>query len=351
MDKVAAMSTEADKDSTSDRGPAPQCVSVVVPCFRSAATLATLCEQVSEALESAVDEFEIVLVDDGSRDDTWPTIRALAKSNESVRGLTLLRNFGQHNALLAGLRAARYAVIVTMDDDLQHPAEQIPRLLARLDDDTDLVYGSPVVERQSLLRNLASTSSKRLMRFALGDEVHPRASAFRAFRRDLVQASEFVADPTISIDVLLGWGTARIAAIDIEHRQRHQGVSGYSWRSLTRHALTMVTGYSIRPLRFAGLLGLIIASLGFAALGYVLVTYVSGATDVQGFTFLAAAITLFSGVQLLSLGVIGEYLGRVHFRTLGKPVYVIREATFSSASSDHQGNVRYATRCDENETS
>jgi glycosyltransferase involved in cell wall biosynthesis len=321
------MTTDVDGASTSHVPTEPPNVSVVVPCYRSAATLGTLCDAVAAVLGPIVDEFEIVLVDDGSRDDTWQTIRELADRHAFVHGLTMLRNFGQHNALLAGLRMARHPVIVTMDDDLQHPPDQIPRLLERLDDETDLVYGSPSVERQTHSRNLASRASKRLMRLALGNEVHPRASAFRAFRRDLVEASRFVADPAISIDVLLGWGTSRITAIDIEQQPRQHGASGYSWRSLTKHALTMITGYSIRPLRFAGLLGLLIATLGFGLLTYVLVTYALGATDVAGFTFLAAAITLFSGVQLLSLGVIGEYLGRVHFRTLGKPVYVVRATT------------------------
>src|SRR5205823_11646604 len=133
-------------------------------------------------------EYEIVLVDDGSRDDSWEAIRALTQDHASVHGIKLMRNYGQHNALLCGIRAAKYEVIVTMDDDLQHPPEEIPRLLARLEEGFDVVYGAPEAEQNGLMRALASRITRLALRTAVGSEVAKNVSAFRIFRTQLREA-------------------------------------------------------------------------------------------------------------------------------------------------------------------
>jgi len=303
-------------------------ISVIVPAYRSPGTLETLCRRLRDTVAPLTENFEVILIDDGSGDDTWPTIRRLAADNDWVVGLTLLRNYGQHNALLAGLRAATMPIIVTLDDDLQNPPEQVPLLLEALSDEFDLVYGRPRNEQQGIVRNAASRITKRAMAAALGPDVYPRSSAFRVFRRELVKASAAVHDPYISIDVLLSWATNRVTDVEVEFASRAQGNSGYTTRQLVRHAVNMITGYSVRPLRWMSMFGLLCAAIGFALLFYVILSFLLGDASVAGFTFLAAAITLFSGVQLLSLGILGEYVGRMHFRTMGKPPYAIREATF-----------------------
>lgn len=300
-------------------------LSVVIPAYRSPGTLEQLCIELEAEVEQLVDDFEVVIVDDGSGDDTWATIRGLADRFPWVRGLSLLRNYGQHNALLAGLRASRLPLVVTMDDDLQNPPSAVPVLLAALSEDLDLVYGRPRQEPQGPARNAASRITKRAMALALGSDVYPRSSAFRLFRRELITAADSVRDPNISIDVLLSWGTRRIADVEVDFAERTSGRSGYTVRKLVRHALNMITGYSTRPLRWLSLIGLACATLGFAMLVYILARYIFGDVDVAGFTFLAGAITLFSGVQLLSLGVLGEYIGRMHFRSMGRPPYIVRE--------------------------
>ena len=299
-------------------------ISVVIPAYRSPGTLDALCDEIDEHLGPLADQIEVILVDDGSGDGTWSTIERLARERPAVRGMTLLRNYGQHNALLAGLRAARLPIVVTIDDDLQNPPSEIPRLLEALTPDIDLVYGRAATERQSLPRNLASKWIKRSMATALGPDVYPRSTAFRAFRRELIQASDQVSDPYISIDVLLTWGTSRITDVVVDHQARAAGQSGYTLGRLVRHAMNMITGYSIRPLRWVSAVGMTAATLGFLLLVYVVGRRLLVGGSVQGFTFLAAAITLFSGVQLVSLGVIGEYIGRMHFRTMGRPPYSIR---------------------------
>ena len=300
---------------------------MVIPAYKSAATLPELVRELHRCVRPLVDQFEIVIVDDGSGDDTWATIEQLAADDSSVRGLQLLRNYGQHNALLAGIRDARQPLVLTMDDDLQHPPAEVATLLEALRPEVDLVYGRPAQERQSPMRNIASRFSKWAMATSLGPDVYPRSGAFRLFRRQLVAASSEVHDPSLSIDVLLSWATNRIVDVPVEHHDRTVGRSGYSLTRLLRHMANMVTGYSTRPLRLVSVFGVLTAFLGFALLLYVLVRFVVSGSDVAGFTFLAATVTLFSGVQLLSLGVLGEYLSRVHFRSMGKPVYVIREST------------------------
>jgi len=302
-------------------------LSIVVPAFRSPGTLRQLVDEVREHVAPLVETLEFVIVDDGSGDGTWASIQELAAEHSCVRGLTLLRNYGQHNALLAGIREARQPLVVTMDDDLQNRPDQVPRLLAALTDDIDLVYADPHELPHGVFRNIASRTAKRAMSVALGPDVHPKSGAFRLFRRVLVDAGTSVHDPFLSIDVLLSWATDRVAVVAVPFAQRQRGSSAYTLRRLVRHALNMVTGYSTRPLRWVSLFGIVCATFGFMLLAYVVVRYIVDPTNVAGFTFLAATVTFFSGVQLLSLGVIGEYIGRMHFRSMGRPTYVVRART------------------------
>ena len=159
------------------------------------------------------------------------------------------------------------------------------------------------------------------------------------FRKRLIYAASRVDDPFISIDVLLTWATTRIAVVDVEFASREEGTSGYTLTKLIRHALNMITGYSTRPLRLVSALGLCMAAFGFALLTYVVVRYLTAGSSVAGFTFLAAAVATFSGVQLLCLGILGEYLGQMHFRSMGRPTFVVRETTAAGANhieSDRQ---------------
>jgi len=302
-------------------------ISIVIPCYQTPGTFEQICDELLEHVGPLTYEIELVLVDDGSPDDTWERIVRVTETRNWVRGLRLSRNYGQHNALLAGLRDASHDVVITMDDDLQNPPAEIPRLIAALDEDIDLVYGTPAAEAHTLFRNLASVSTKRLMSRLLGPDVDAKTSAFRVFRRPLLNSSRLSSDPFISIDVLLSWATTRVSFIEVDFERRQAGTSGYTLTKLFRHALNMVTGYSVRPLRLVSGLGLIISIFGFFLLGFTLVRFIIEPSDVEGFTFLASSVALFSGVQLLSLGIFGEYLARVHFRSMGRPSYLVRDQT------------------------
>jgi undecaprenyl-phosphate 4-deoxy-4-formamido-L-arabinose transferase len=307
------------------RTPPPIGLSVVVPVYNSAGSLRVLVSGILGALGNEAPE--IVLVNDGSTDESWSVIRDLSQQNPAVRGLNLMRNYGQHNALLAGIRAARGQTIVTMDDDLQHPPGEIPRLLEPLDRGYDVVYGTARRLPHSLLRNAASWITKLVLQKAMGAETARKVSAFRAFHTSLRRAFENYQSPLVSIDVLLTWGTRRFTAVEVEHRPRQIGRSQYTLRSLVTHALTVATGFSTLPLRLASLVGFSFTLLGLAVLAWVVGRYLVQGGSVPGFPFLASIIAIFSGAQFFALGIIGEYLARMHARMMERPTYAIAEVT------------------------
>jgi len=308
-------------------------VSVVIPVYNSSSILPELVRQLHPVLAATASNFELLLVNDGSRDASWDVICELARKHEWVRGINMMRNYGQHNALLCGIREARYETIVTMDDDLQHPPEEIPRLLAKLDEEYDVVYGTPMKEQHGLWRDLASQVTKLALQSAMGSETARKVSAFRAFRTQLRDAFADYRSPYASIDVLLTWGTTRFAALEVAHAPRFQGVSNYTFRKLVTHAFNMMTGFSVRPLQIASITGFAFTLFGFGILAYVVGRYIILGYSVPGFPFLASIIAIFSGAQLFALGIIGEYLARMHFRIMDRPTYTVRETTPGTTKS------------------
>lgn len=306
---------------------ADRSVSIVVAVFNAEATLERLVEQVVVALEDEALPFEILLVNDGSRDGSWERIAALAEREPRIRGLDLMRNFGQHNALLAGIRAARRARIVTLDDDLQHPPEAIPRLLAALDAGADVAYGTPEERPHSVARRLASGGMHLLLHRVLGSEVSHFSSPFRAFRTPVREAFSDYEAPFVTIDALLTWGSRSFHSVPVAHAPRRAGGSNYTLLGLLQHAFHTITNFSVRPLQFASVLGFAFTLLGFAAMVYAVGFYKLQGMNVPPDTFIFAVVCLFSGIQLFTLGIIGEYLARVHVRTLGRPPYVVRRRT------------------------
>jgi len=304
-------------------------ISVVVPVFNSEGTLDELVSRLKTVLSQFADEWEIILVNDGSQDESWRLVCKVARQYSWIRGIDLMRNYGQHNALLAGIREAQYSVIVTMDDDLQNPPEEIPLLLTKLHEGYDVVYGTPARKQHGPWRDLASRVTKLVLQSAMGAETARKVSAFRVFRTQVREAFANYQGPFVSIDVLLTWGTTRFAAVSVRHDPRRIGKSNYTFRKLVTHALNMMTGFSVLPLQLASLMGFCFALFGLLVLVYVLGRYLIQGGSIPGFPFLASTIAIFSGVQLLSLGIIGEYLSRMHFRIMEKPTYVIRQQVYS----------------------
>lgn len=302
----------------------PVGLTIVVPVYNSAETLLLLRERLRPVLESLKEPYEIIFVNDGSRDNSWETICALSAADSLVRGISMIRNYGQHNAILAGVRAAGYDKVVTMDDDLQHPPEELPKILAKFHEGFDVVYGSPEKEPHGFLRDLASVITKVALSSAMGASTARVVSAFRIFRTEMRNAFEAYNNPFVSIDVLLTWGGVRFGSVKVRHDVRALGKSNYTFGKLVRHALNMMTGFSVLPLQLGSIVGFTFTLFGMLILAYVLGRYFISGTSVAGFPFLASIIAIFSGAQLFALGIIGEYLARMHFRLMEKPAYTIQ---------------------------
>jgi undecaprenyl-phosphate 4-deoxy-4-formamido-L-arabinose transferase len=316
---VTAASSVATAEALADG------ISVVIPCFNSEGSLPLLIERLVPALGALASSWEIILVNDASRDGTWSTIRKLAGAQPGVVGINLMRNYGQHAALLCGIRAARYATTITMDDDLQHPPEELPKLQAALTDEIDVVYGTTGELPHGLLRTAASRITKLVLEKSMGAETARKVSAWRMFRTRLREAFVGYQGAFVSIDVLLTWGTQRFTAVPVRHDRRTIGQSNYTLGKLITHAINMLTGFSTIPLQVASMIGFVLTGFGLVVLVFVVARYAIHGGSAPGFPFLASIIAVFSGAQLLCLGIIGEYLGRAHFRLLDRPAYVVRD--------------------------
>ncbi len=304
-----------------------QTLSIVIPVYNGALSIPLLVAQLHETLPHISTAFEVILVEDDGRDNSWPVIQDLAVQYPQVRGFKMMRNYGQHSALLCGVRAAQHAVVVTMDDDLQHPPSEIIKLLEKLDEGYDVVYGKPAQEKHNLFRRLASQVTKLVLQNAMGADTARSISAFRAFRTPLRQAFVGYNAPNVNLDVLLTWGTTRFTAIPVKHEPRTLGKSNYTFRKLLTHSINMVTGFSTVPLQLASMLGFAMVAFGLVVLAYVLLRYIFENQAPEGFPFLASIITIFSGAQLFAIGIIGEYLARMHMRSMNRPAYTVRDTT------------------------
>jgi undecaprenyl-phosphate 4-deoxy-4-formamido-L-arabinose transferase len=301
-------------------------ISIVIPVYNSQDTINELINRLSKALPSCANHYELILVNDGSSDKSWDIVYRLSQEYYWVRGINLMRNFGQGNALLCGIRAAKGKIIVTMDDDLQHPPEEIPKLLAALTPEYDLVWGRPIKEKHGFLRDLASQTTKLILRSISSVSVPEYSGPFRAFRSYLREGFVDYANTYVSIDVLLTFSTTRFTYVPVRYEIRQSGTSNYTLLKLINHALNLVTGFSVLPLQFASVIGLLFSVLGFVLLVFTLIRVLLSGVVVPGFAFLASVIAIFSGAQLLALGIIGEYLSRMYVRTMSRPAYVIKES-------------------------
>jgi glycosyltransferase involved in cell wall biosynthesis len=288
----------------------PSGLSILVPVYNSSEILPNLIERLIPVVKSLNVPFELILVNDGSSDGSWNVIRKFAAKYTWIHGICLMRNYGQHNALLAGLRVAHYATTITLDDDLQHPPEELPKLVERLRDGFDVIYGSPESGTHGFFRNLASVVTKLTLRNAMGAE---SARPFSTFQ-----------NPFVSLDVLLTWGTAAFGFVRVTHEKRQLGRSTYTVWKLIRHALNMMTGFSVLPLQLASIIGFTFSLGGLTVLAYVLLRFALYRSAVAGFPFLASIIAIFSGAQLFALGILGEYLARMYVRMMDKPSYVVQ---------------------------
>jgi len=301
-------------------------ISVVIPVYNSESILPKLVVRLTKSLKSICSNYEILLINDGSQDKSWNSIQKLIDGNKHVRGVNLRRNYGQHNALLCGIRFAQHDVIITMDDDLQHPPEEIHKLVQRLSEGYDVVYGIPTRLVHSSWRNFSSRFTKRFLSKILGIEGIKYISSFRAIKKELRIAFDQFNSPNVIIDALLRWGTEKFGTVEVNEQPRTVGRSNYDLFKLVKVAMLVLTGFSTIPLRFASLIGFFLTIFGIAVLLFVMfIGFLNG--DFPGSPFLASIISIFSGAQLFGLGIFGEYLARVFNRSMRVPTYVIGEVS------------------------
>ncbi len=303
-------------------------LSIVIPVYNSVNTLESLLVRLSKVILPITSNYEIILVDDGSYDGSWAVIQSLREAyGGHLIAVQLMRNYGQHNTLMCGLSMVRGEYVVTMDDDLQNPPEEIPKLLAYIKlHDLDLVYGCPNTRSHSAWRNLGSNLVWHFYRTVFRNQVTP--TPFRIMRHQLAKSVMFYDLNFTYLDGLLAWCTTRIAGVDVEHHPRAQGSSGYSLGKLLVLALNLYTNFSLIPLQVVSGLGFITAASGFLIGIYYLILYLASSIAVPGFASTIVAILILGGAQLLALGVIGEYLGRLHLNVNRKPQYVIRHCVY-----------------------
>lgn len=307
--------------------------SIVVPVYNSEESLPILVDRLEKVMREIANDFELILVNDGSRDKSWEVIRNLTTRYPWIHAINLMRNSGQHNALLCGIRAARFDTTITLDDDLQQPPEEIHKLLAKYREGYDVVYGSPAKMPHEFWRNFSSRFTKKVMALVMGIPNVINIGPFRIFRTDLRKAFNNYQSPNVIIDVLLSWGTTRFGVVQVEEHPRKYGRSNYTFFKLASAAFLVLTGYSTIPLRFASLLGFAITLFGVGVFLYVIIRYFLQGS-LPGFPFLASIITIFSGAQLFTLGIIGEYIASIFNRSTDRLPYVIDGEI--SGQHDHQ---------------
>lgn len=299
-------------------------VSVVIPVYNSESTLAVLVARLIDVLGRSSETFEIILVDDGSRDKSWQVLKGLRATHAShLVAIQLMRNYGQHNALMCGFRYSRGRYIVTMDDDLQHSPEEIPKLLNAIEaQELDLVYGRYKDKQHSAFRNLGSALVTSFYKLVFSSSI--AVTSFRVIRRELLQSIFSYSLNFTFVDGLLAWNTQRIGEVMIEHHQRSGGRSQYSLGKLAVLALNMFTNFSLLPLQVMSVGGFLVAMSGFGTAFYYLLQYFVIGIPVPGFASIIIAVLVLGGLQMLALGISGEYLGRLHLNVSRKPQYTER---------------------------
>ncbi len=305
-------------------------LSVVIPVYRSARVLPELHRRLTEVLTQLNEDYEILLVEDCGGDNSWEVIEAIAQHDTHVRGIKLSRNFGQHAATICGISKAQGKHIITLDDDLEHPPEVILQLIGKAREGYALVYGVFRNRTHSTWRNLTSGLARYAFNKAIPTLNHEYTS-FRVIESGIAKALAEFDSPFPFVDGYLSWLTNNYATVEVPHSQRADGKSNYNFRKLIIHTINIFVTFSDLPLRIATWIGLTAFIIGMGWLAVIVGRYFIGGISVSGYSSIMAGILLFGGVQLLVLGIFGEYLGRMNFKSSKKPLFVVGRTTGTSS--------------------
>jgi len=300
--------------------------SVVVPVHNSEGTLQELHQRLVEVFKKLGGSWELVLVNDYSRDNSWKILQELANTNHNITAINLTNNFGQHNATMCGLAYAQGKYVITMDDDLQNPPEEVSKLVKTINDGKySAVYGQFIKKRHGLFRDFASELVNKILSRVTGSGY--TVTSFRIMHKSLVKKLVKFTQYNVMIDVLIKDTVANrdVGHCPVEHHVREIGKSGYSYRKLFWYAINMIFNFTLWPLRLASILGFLFSFLSAIVGISLLIYYFRYGISVSGWTSLILSISFFSGIILFVLGIIGEYLGRIFLSINQKPQYLIKE--------------------------
>jgi dolichol-phosphate mannosyltransferase len=303
----------------------PISYSVVVPVFNEEGNVGALASRVVAAMEGVGAPFELLFVDDGSRDRTPELLRALAASDRRIRVVRFTRNYGQEAAVEALYLNARGQWLIQMDGDLQHAPEEIPRLIAKKDEGFDVVYGIRKGRHDPLFRVVASRAMQWSMRSLMEIELPDDVSTFRLMSARVARLVAALPERRKFFSALIVWSGARIGTVEVSHSARHAGATHYKFSKLLNHTFDLIVGFSSKPLRYIGTLGIVFALLGFGTGLWVIARKLLWDYGVMGWPSLFAAIVILGGMQLVATSVIGEYIARIYVQAQDRPLYNVAE--------------------------
>ena len=309
----------------SEPAPVPE-ISVVIPVFNEEDNLRELGERLIRTLTAMGRPYEIIFVDDGSTDGSWKLLSDLnGRYPQNIRALQFHRNFGQHQAIFAGFQAAKGKVMVTLDADLQNPPEEIPRLVAKIDEGYDTVGGWRQNRQDSIFRKLPSQLVNTVMSRVTGVKLRDYGCMLRAYRRSVVDSINQCQESSSFIPALANLFAHRVAEIPVGHAERERGKSKYSLIKLLRLNFDLMTGFSNLPIHLVGFMGVTIALLGLFFGLMLIIRRIFVGPEVEGVFTLFAILFVFVGLNTLGLALIGEYVGRIYREVRGRPRFVIRQ--------------------------
>lgn len=303
-------------------------ISFVIPCYRSAKTIGHVIAEIETTMKTLPQyTFDMILVNDCSPDDTWEVIRQLEAERDNLLGVNFAKNFGQHAALMAGFRYSDGDIVVCLDDDGQTPADEVGKLLAEIEAGRDVVYAKYEHKKHSAFRNFGSCVNELMAQFLLGKPKELFVSSYFAARRFVVNDMIQYDNSYPYVIGLVLRATRNISNVTVNHRERETGRSGYTVKKLLGLWLNGFTAFSIQPLRFATLVGVLCAVCGFLYGIYTIVKKLVVPDVPMGFSSTMAALMFIGGMIMLMLGLIGEYIGRIYISMNNSPQYVVRETT------------------------
>jgi polyisoprenyl-phosphate glycosyltransferase len=304
-------------------------LSIVVPCFNEEQNLEHLYNELVNVLKNIRNSYEIIFADDGSKDHTFDVIKKLAASDKHVSGVSLSRNFGHQVAIMAGMQQSKGDIVVMMDADLQHPPEVIPQLIAEYEKGFDIVNTKRLdTQGVGVMKKISSSLFYRLLNFLSNVRIEPSSADFRLMTRKAVDAFLQLEEKDRFTRGLISWMGFKQSVVEYTAATRFAGDSKYTIKKMFRFGMDGITSFSTKPLRISFYTGLIIFFIGLAYSIYAIIENIRGET-VPGWTSILVSVLIIGGIQLVSIGIVGEYIARIFNETKARPLYFIKDKTFS----------------------